>query len=65
MDSRLMLVGHFYADGRFSGDRRLDPDVHGRETEFDIIRQIDDPRDLDALLGLQLVAGDGRALADL
>ena len=42
-DKRRMLVGHFDTDGRFAGNRRLDPDIHRCKTEFDIICQIDDP----------------------
>ena len=32
-----LLVGHFYADCRFPGDRRFDSDVRGRQMHFDII----------------------------
>ena len=60
-----MLIGHFDTDGRLSGYRRLDTDIHRRETEFDVVGKIHDLADLDALFGLKLIPCDGGSLADI
>ena len=49
----------------FAGDRRFDSDVGSGQVQFDIIFQIGDTADLDALLGSELVAGNARAAADV
>ena len=65
IDDRGVLVGHFDADGGLSGDRSLNSDVDGGQRQLDVVGQIHDPADLDALLRLHLISRDRGALADI
>ncbi len=60
-----VLIRNLDADGRFSGNRRLDAHAGCGQRERQIVGERGDPRDLDAALGLQLVARDRRSALDV
>ena len=62
-DCRILTVGHFDPHRGLAGDGGLDPKVGDRQVQLDIVRKAHDLADLDALLRLQLIPGDGRPAA--
>ena len=59
------LIRHLNADRTLARNRRFNSDGRGRQIQSDIIGQIHDPADLDALLGLQLIPGHRRSPINL
>ena len=57
------LVRHLDTDSRFSGNRCLNTDIGRRQIQLDVIRKIDNPADLHALIRGQLIPGDRGAAA--
>ncbi len=62
---RVLLVRHLDAHRRFPGNGRFDTNIRGCQIQLDVVRKPDDFADLDALLRLQFIAGDGRPPAVL
>ena len=59
----LVFVRHLDTDSRFSGNRCLNTDIGRRQIQLDVIRKIDNPADLHALIRGQLIPGDRGAAA--
>ena len=55
-----MLVRDLHPHRRLAGNRRHDPDAHRLQPQRQIVRQGNDPVDLDAGAGFQLIARDNR-----
>ncbi len=63
-DDSAALVRHFDADGVLAGDGRDDAHAGGGEAKGDVVAQVGDLRDFDAVSGQDFEHGDDGAFAD-
>ena len=61
----VFFIRHLNPNCRFSGDRRLNPDIRCRQVQFNIIRKPYNLADFNPLLRLQFKPGNRRPLADI